>query len=371
MREVNNTLGVAPLVVVPGDNLDHVVAHDHGERGVDGGGDVGAPEVDGHEGRFGDGEDTLHGAFRGFLERGVHFLRGDTLLLDVHDEVHNGHVGSRDAERDAIELTLELGEHKGHSLGSAGGGGHDVERGGAGAAEVAVGRVKDALVTGVGVAGGHGAIFNAKLVVEHLGEGREAVRGARRVGDDVGGGVVLVVVDADDVGGDVVALGGGGDDNLLGTRGDVLASAGAVEEHTGAFDDDVNLHFLPGKVEGVAVGHNLDHLAVDGDGGVIHNLDVGVEGTEDGVILQQVRGGLGAAGLVDTHNLQGGVRAAGHPAAHEVAAWGGRWREGERRDDKSSVSFCVTNSDGFTERYLLPCREWPIASETYRCGRNR
>ena len=31
LSQVNHTLGVAPLVVVPGHNLDHVVTHDHGQ----------------------------------------------------------------------------------------------------------------------------------------------------------------------------------------------------------------------------------------------------------------------------------------------------------------------------------------------------
>ena len=85
-----------------------------------------------------------------------------------------------------------------------------------------------------------------------LAKGAGAVGGAGRVGHNVGGGVVVIRVHADDVGGDVVALGGGGDDNLLGASLDVLAGAGAVEEDTGALDDEVDVHLLPGEVEGVA-----------------------------------------------------------------------------------------------------------------------
>lgn len=36
VSEINYPLGVAPLVVVPGNNLHHVIAHHHGERGIDG-----------------------------------------------------------------------------------------------------------------------------------------------------------------------------------------------------------------------------------------------------------------------------------------------------------------------------------------------
>jgi len=48
-----------------------------------------------------------------------------------------------------------------------------------------VGRVKDALVTGVGVRGRHQTADDAEGIVENFGERREAVGGARRVGDDL------------------------------------------------------------------------------------------------------------------------------------------------------------------------------------------
>ena len=59
------------------------------------------------------------------------------------------------------ELPAYLGQHQGHSLGGASGGGHDVEGGSAGAAQVTVGGIQQALVAGVGVGGGHGALDDA------------------------------------------------------------------------------------------------------------------------------------------------------------------------------------------------------------------
>ena len=182
-----------------------------------------------------------------------------------------------------------------------------------------MGRVEDALVTGVGVGGGHEALDDAEVVIEHLGEGRETVGGARRVGDDLVGVRVLVRVDAHHVGGDVVALGRRGDDDLLGASLEVLGRAGGVDEHAGALDDDLDAERLPGELQGVAVGHNLDGLAVDGDVGVVSNLHVGVEGAEDGVVLHEVGRLLDAAGVVDRDNLEAGLGAA-VPAAEEVAA---------------------------------------------------
>ena len=71
------------------------------------------------------------------------------------------------------------------SLGGAGGGGDDAHGGGAGPAQVTVGQVKDALVVGVGVNGGHQATHDAELVVDNLGGRRQAVGGAGGVGDDM------------------------------------------------------------------------------------------------------------------------------------------------------------------------------------------
>mmetsp|Transcript_24577 Transcript_24577/g.60396 ORF Transcript_24577/g.60396 Transcript_24577/m.60396 type:complete len:490 (-) Transcript_24577:33-1502(-) len=317
LSQVDHALGVAPLVIVPRHHLDQVVAHHHGERGVDGGGDVGAQEVAGHQGLVAHGEDALHGAGGGLAEGVVDLLRRGLLLhLDAH--VHHGHVGGGHAQRDAVELALELGEDEGHRLGGAGGGGHDVEGGGAGAAEVAVGRVEDALVARVGVGGGHEPLDDAELRVDHLDEGRQAVGGAGRVGDDLVAVLVVVVVDAHDVRGDVVALGRRRDDHLLGARLQVLGRARGVNEHPGALDHQLHAQLLPGQLGGVAARHDLDHLAVDGDVRVVHHLHHGVERAEDGVVLHQVGRLLDTAGVVDGDDVQvGGL--APVPAAQEVA----------------------------------------------------
>merc|ERR1719191_50364 len=96
------------------------------------------------------------------------------------------------------------------------------------AAPVVVGGVQQALVASVGVGGRHGPLDDAELLLEDLHEGREAVGGARGVGDDVGRAVVLALVHAHDVGGDRpgLVLGGRGDDDLLGA-GKHLQAPGA------------------------------------------------------------------------------------------------------------------------------------------------
>src|SRR3954465_13734782 len=90
-------------------------------------------------------------------------------------------------------------------------------------AGVLVRRVLQAVIGGVGVDRPHQALLDADQVVEDLGDRREAVRRARRVGDDVVvvGLVDVVEVDAEDD--SRVRLGRGRrDDDLLGAGLEVL-----------------------------------------------------------------------------------------------------------------------------------------------------
>lgn len=67
-----------------------------------------------------------------------------------------------------IELALQAGDDEGNSLGSSSCGGHNVEGGSPGTAQVTVGGVQQPLVSSVGVGGCHGSLDNAELVVQNL-----------------------------------------------------------------------------------------------------------------------------------------------------------------------------------------------------------
>lgn len=149
-RKKGSAPPVSPLVVVPGHHLDHVVTHNHGQRRVDRGRRISAPEVHGHlrsradsasahhrrpqiadpsvgsrlqvrdgpqasssRGAVGwrvmthqrllsDIQDALHGASGVFAESLVDLL-GKRLLLDLHHQVDDGHVGGRHAECDTCK----------------------------------------------------------------------------------------------------------------------------------------------------------------------------------------------------------------------------------------------------------------------------
>ena len=176
----------------------------------------------------------------------------------------------------------------------------------AGATQVGVRSVVQALVAGVGVDGDHETGFDAEVLVENLDQRSQAVRGARSVRDDVVNlGVVGLAVHADDEGG-VFVLRGSGDDDLLGAAVDVGLSLGCVGEEAGGLDHDVNAELAPGEVGGIALSESSDAVAVDGDGLVVVG-NFGIETTQDGVVLEQVCEGLVVGEVVDGNDLDIGA----------------------------------------------------------------
>lgn len=158
------------------------------------------------------------------------------------------------------------------------------------------------LVVGVGVDGGHQPLLDTELAVQHLGDRRQAVGGARGVGDDLVRGAQHVVVDAVDHGG-VGALGRGADDHLAGTGCQVRRRLGALGEQPGALEHHVDAQGLPRQFAGVADGADGDAVAVDGEAFVV-GLDAGIEGAVDAVELEQVGVHRAVAQVVDGDDLQ-------------------------------------------------------------------
>jgi hypothetical protein len=97
---------------------------------------------------------------------------------------------------------------------------------------------------------------------QHLGNRREAVGGARRVGDDLVIGGQLVMVDAEHDG-QVDFLGRCRDQHALGAGIEVLLAACAVGEEAGAFQRDVDAVGGVRQVGRIAFGGHVDALAVD------------------------------------------------------------------------------------------------------------
>lgn len=132
---------------------------------------------------------------------------------------------------------------------------------------------------------GHETLNDAVVVVDDLGEGSQAVGGARGVGDDIGRAVVLVLVDTHHVHGGIGR--GGRDDDLLGTAGQVSLGLVGGGEDTGGLDNVVGASLAPLDVGRVTLGVEADLLAVHNEVLAI-DIDVALEDTVGGIILEHV-----------------------------------------------------------------------------------
>lgn len=213
-------------------------------------------------------------------------------LLDTAGEVDNGDVGGRHTHGHTGELAVEGGDDLADSLGGTGGGGDDVlGRSTATTPVLGGGSVDDLLGSSVGVDGGHETLDDTELVVDDLGEGSQAVGGARGVGEDVDVLLVLGVVDTHDEHGGV--SGRSGDDDLLGTTLQVSRGLLVGGEDTSGLDDVRGTGLGPGDGGGVLLSEEADLLAVD-DEALGGDLDGTLELTVGAVILEHV-GLLGLA----------------------------------------------------------------------------
>ena len=156
-----------------------------------------------------------------------------------------------------VSFLLSSGNHLADGLGGAGGGRDDVFQDAAATAPVLVGRTVDGLLRGGGgVHGRHQAALDAPGVVQYLGDRRQAVGGARSVGDDGFSRVGLVVHTIDEH--RRVVLGRRRHDDLLGAGGDVLLAGLLGEKKAGGLDHDVGAHFVPLQFSGILDGSQAD-----------------------------------------------------------------------------------------------------------------
>src|SRR5690349_16776586 len=100
--EVDDAVGVAPLVVVPAENL-YALADDLGERRIDDRATRIALEVGADEQIFIVAEDAFQFTISGSFQRGVYGLGVGRLFTDK-GEVNDRDVGSWDADCKTIEL---------------------------------------------------------------------------------------------------------------------------------------------------------------------------------------------------------------------------------------------------------------------------
>ena len=301
LDEVEHLVGVADLVVVPAHDLDERIRQGDTGLGVEDGRARIAEEVGGNDLFVGVAEDALELALAGLLHGRADLIVGGG-LFKVDGQVDDGDIQRGNAHGHTGQLAVELGDDLAHGLGGAGGGGDDVARGRAAAAPVLQGRAVHGLLRGGdGVHGGHQAILDAEAVVQDLGDGGQAVRGARGVGDELHVARVGIEVDAADEHRRVI-LGRGGHDDLLRAGVDVRLRLFLRQEQARGFDDVLRADLTPGQVRGVALGEDGDLAAVDHDA-VVVALHIGGESAVHSIVLQHVGQIIGGAEVIDAHDL--------------------------------------------------------------------
>src|SRR5262245_46613980 len=172
--EIGDAAAVAPLVVVPADDLHHRSVEDRRRRRVDDRAAAVAPAVSRHERVVADTEDALHRPVGGGPERVVYLLDAGRGGLGGGGVVGPG-GRRRVQESEAVECALEVRDHERQGLRRAGRRRDYVLAGGPRPARVLVGDVEDPLVVRVAVDRVHQAALDRQQVVDDLCRRRETV----------------------------------------------------------------------------------------------------------------------------------------------------------------------------------------------------
>jgi len=335
--ELDQTVGVAPLVVVPGNELDESVVESDAGLHIQDGGVRFADEILGDDLILGQGEDTLHWALRGGLDGGDDLVHGGG-LLELAGKIDDGDIGGGNAEGHTGQLAVEGRDDLADGLGGAGARGDDVAASATATTPVlaTAGRTIDGeLGGGHSMNRCHKTLSEAEIVVDDLCQGGEAIGGARGVGHDLLVGGVLLVVDAHDEHLGVV-LRGGRDDDLLASTLRVEDSFLACGEDSGRLADVVGTGSSPGNFSGVLGGVDVDDDTVDYEIAVL-GLDGAVESAVDGIVLEEVDHVVEIhEGVVDGHNLD--VFVLGGGAEHQAANAAKSVNSHLNRHDE--ISFC-------------------------------
>eukprot|EP00756_Hemistasia_phaeocysticola_P033455 Hpha_TRINITY_DN16465_c1_g4::TRINITY_DN16465_c1_g4_i2::g.160745::m.160745 len=257
--QVDDTVGVTALVVVPRHELDEVVVEGDGRlRVVDRAVGV-ADEVRRHKvlGRV--RKHTAHLALGSAPDGGVKLLLRRA-PLQTDGQVNDRHVRRRHTERHTRKLPVEGRDHLAHGLRSPSAAGDDVAEHTTPAAPVLARRRVDGLLGGGGgVHGGHQTLRDTEGVVDHLRQRREAVRRAARVREHRLTGVLLVVHPHHE---HRRVCRRCRNDDLLSTALEVHPGLFLRSEHPGRLHDDVHVVRTPRDFTRVLAVVHLDTLPV-------------------------------------------------------------------------------------------------------------
>ena len=139
-------------------------------------------EIHRHQRQHVEAEHAFHFALGSSFEHRIHFGHAG-FAAGFEAQIHQRHISGGHADGQAVEFAVELGQHQAHGFGCAGFGGNHIVHTAAGAAQIFMAHIGNGLIVGERVDGGHQAFIDADGVVEGFGDGRQAVGGARSVGN--------------------------------------------------------------------------------------------------------------------------------------------------------------------------------------------
>ncbi len=325
--QIGHARAVAPLVVVPGVNLELGAVHHHRGEAIHDGAAVVVHVVDRHQGPLLVAEDPAQLTGGGGLEGAVHLLHRHG-ALELEYRIGERSIEQRHTHGVAVELALQLRKDQPNRLGRTGGGGDQALGAGAGAAQVALEAIHHHLGVGHVVEGGDGAVADAKALVHHLHHRRQAVGGARGGGEQpVARRIEELVVDAEHhvqrlLAGHHTLHRAGHDHALQAHLIEVGLQGFGSFELAAALQHQLHAHLVPGHGSGIAL------LGVTHRRGVHHKAcGVGLHGLMPAAVHrvegEQVGGGVGVTGrVIHMHQLDAGAPPQGpeHQAADATEA---------------------------------------------------
>ncbi len=255
-----------------------------------------------------------HRAIGGGAHGLVDFLSGGVAVC-LERQVNHGHVGGGDADRDAVQLAVQLGQDQAHGLGRAGRGGDHAGCRRTCAVEIRVVAVQRGLVAGIAVDRGHEPALDPDGVVQHLGHRRQTVCGAGRVRHDqiITGQGIVIHTEHDGL----VRIGRGGrTQHALRSVLEMQGRAVTRVERAGTFQRHVDP--VPRQAGRIAVRGERDRSATHIKS-VALNLDFIRETSVNAIEPQQVGIGFDRGRVVDRHDLNV-VSSAFNHGAQDIAS---------------------------------------------------
>ena len=197
--QIDDTLGVSPLVIVPRHEFDKVVIEGDTSLGIKDGRVWVTNKVGGHDLILGITENALHGSLGCSLDGSLDLSIGSG-LLETDDEIDDGDVVGGDTECHSGKLAVQARNDLSDGLGGSSGAGDNV--GGSTTSTTPIlggGTIHGFLSRSRGVDSGHQTLDDGEIVMDDFGEGSEAVGRAGRIRHDGGLRIVGVQVDTADV----------------------------------------------------------------------------------------------------------------------------------------------------------------------------